>query len=71
MATLLLVIAKLGYGVGIGTRSARGDRLHRRWSATLAFACIGYAVSGLIGSPDAAQPVVQATMMPLCFISGV
>ena len=38
---------------------------------TLAFACIGYAVSAMIGSPEAAQPVVQATMMPLWFISGV
>jgi ABC-2 type transport system permease protein len=38
---------------------------------TLAFACIGYAVSGLIGSPDAAQPIVQATMLPLWFISGI
>jgi len=34
------------------------------------FACIAYAVSGLIGSPDAAQPIVQATMLPLWFISG-
>ena len=39
--------------------------------ATLTFACIGYAVSGMVGSPDAAQPIVQATMMPLWFLSGV
>jgi ABC-2 type transport system permease protein len=37
----------------------------------LAFASIGYAVSGLIGSPEAAQPIVQATTMPLWFLSGV
>ena len=28
-------------------------------------------MSGLIGSPEAAQPIVQATMLPLWFISGV
>jgi len=38
---------------------------------TLAFACIAYAVSILVGSPDAAQPIVQATMLPLWFVSGV
>ncbi len=38
---------------------------------TLTFACLGFAVAGLIGSPDAAQPIVQATMLPLYFISGV
>ncbi|MGH2872538.1 MAG: ABC transporter permease, partial [Solirubrobacteraceae bacterium] len=38
---------------------------------TFAFACIGYAVSGMIGSQDAAQPIVQMTMLPLWFISGV
>jgi ABC-2 type transport system permease protein len=31
----------------------------------------GYAVSGLIGSPDSAQPIVQATTMPVWFLSGV
>lgn len=38
---------------------------------TLAFACLGYAVAGMIGSADAAQPLAQATMLPLYFISGV
>jgi ABC-2 type transport system permease protein len=35
------------------------------------FSCLGYAIAGMIGSPDAAQPVVQITMLPLYFISGV
>jgi ABC-2 type transport system permease protein len=70
MATVLLAIAKLAYGVGM----APGAIVAIACTAivgTLAFACIAYAVSGLIGSPDAAQPVVQATMLPLWFISGV
>ncbi len=70
MATLLLVIAKFAYGVGMapGAIAAIACTVI---VATLAFASIGYAVSGLIGSPDAAQPIVQATTMPLWFISGI
>ena len=70
MGTLLLVIAKVLYGVGISP----GGLLAMAITAvvgTVAFACIGYAVSILVGSPEAAQPIVQATMLPLWFISGV
>jgi ABC-2 type transport system permease protein len=70
MGTVLLLISKLAYGVGF----APGALLAIACTAmlgTLAFACIGYAVSALIGSPEAAQPVVQATMLPLWFVSGV
>ena len=70
MATALLMIGKLAYGVGI----APGSLLAIACTAavgTLTFACIGYAVSSMIGSPEAAQPIVQATMMPLWFVSGV
>ncbi len=70
MATLLLVIAKLAYGIGM----APGALVAIAVTAvvgTITFACLGYAVAGLIGSPEAAQPIVQATMLPLWFISGV
>ncbi len=70
MGTLLLVIGKLAYGVGMAPASLAAIAC-TTIVATLAFACVGYAVSGLIGSPDAAQPVVQATTLPLWFISGV
>jgi len=70
MATLLLVIAKLGYGVGFAPAAIVAIACTAA-VGTVAFACIAYAVSGLIGSPDAAQPVVQMTMLPLWFISGV
>jgi ABC-2 type transport system permease protein len=70
MSALLLVIAKLAYGVGMGP-AALAAIACTVLVGTVAFACIGYAVSGLIGSPDAAQPIVQATMLPLWFISGV
>jgi ABC-2 type transport system permease protein len=70
MATILLVIAKLLYGVGIAP-AALGAVACAVVLGTITFACIAYAVSGLIGSPEAAQPIVQATMLPLWFISGV
>jgi ABC-2 type transport system permease protein len=38
---------------------------------SIAFACLGYALSTFIGSAEAAQPVVLAVTLPLYFISGV
>jgi len=70
ISALLLVIAQVVYGVGISAPAIAAIAC-TALVGTLAFACIGYAVSGLIGSPDAAQPIVQATMLPLWFISGV
>jgi ABC-2 type transport system permease protein len=70
MATILLVIAKVLYGVGIAP-GALGAVACAVILGTITFACIAYAVSGLIGSPESAQPIVQATMLPLWFISGV
>ena len=35
------------------------------------FCCLGYALSTFIRSADAAQPMIQAIMLPLYFISGV
>ncbi len=69
-ATILLVIAKLVYGVGIAGPALLAIAC-TTLVGTLAFACIGYAVSGMIGSQEAAQPTVQMTMLPLWFISGV
>lgn len=70
MSTILLLIAKVLYGVGIapGALAAVACTV---LVGTVSFACVAYAVSGLIGSPEAAQPIVQATMFPLWFISGV
>jgi ABC-2 type transport system permease protein len=70
MGTLLLVVGKVAYGVGMAPAAIAAIAC-TAFVGTLSFACIGYAVSGLIGSPDAAQPVVQATTLPLWFLSGV
>jgi ABC-2 type transport system permease protein len=70
MTALLLVIAQAGYGVGFspGALVAIAAAV---LVGTLALSCVGYAVSGMIGNADAAQPIVQATLLPLYFISGV
>ena len=70
MAAVLLLVARLAYGVSmpVGALAAAAIAVV---VGTLSFACIGYAVAGLVGSPDSAQPIVQATLLPLYFISGV
>jgi ABC-2 type transport system permease protein len=70
MSAILLVIAKLLYGIGMAPGAIAATACTAALGA-LAFAAIGYAVSGLIGSPEAAQPIVQATTTPLWFLSGV
>jgi ABC-2 type transport system permease protein len=37
----------------------------------LAFCCLGFALASVIRNEDAAQPITQASMLPLYFISGV
>jgi ABC-2 type transport system permease protein len=69
-AAILLAIAKLAYGVGFAGPAILAIAC-TALIGTFAFACIGYAVSGMVGSQDAAQPTVQMTMLPLWFISGV
>jgi ABC-2 type transport system permease protein len=69
-STILLVVARLLYGIALAPGAIAATACTAALGA-LTFACIGYAVSGLIGSPEAAQPIVQATTMPLWFLSGV
>jgi ABC-2 type transport system permease protein len=38
---------------------------------TVSFGCIGYALASVIRNEDAAQPITQAVVLPLYFISGV
>jgi ABC-2 type transport system permease protein len=70
MGAILLLVGKVAYGVGMAPAAIAATACTAVVGA-LALACVGYAVSGLIDSPEAAQPIVQATMMPLWFVSGV
>jgi ABC-2 type transport system permease protein len=68
--TLLLLVGRFAYGVRLPSSTIPGVLLTAVvGSAT--FCVLGYALSTAIGSEDAAQPMVQAIMLPLYFISGV
>jgi ABC-2 type transport system permease protein len=68
--TVLLLIGRFGYGVRLHTGTLPAVVLTAIVGA-IAFCCLGYALTTAINSADAAQPVVQAIMLPLYFISGV
>lgn len=70
IAVVLLVIGWLFYHAHIPARTAPALVITVIIGA-LAFCCMGYALASLIQDADAAQPVVQAVMLPLYFISGI
>jgi len=69
-AGLLLVIGRLAYGASLPV-SAVPALAVGVLAGVLTFACLGFAVAGLIRTFQSAQPVVMACALPLTFISGV
>jgi ABC-2 type transport system permease protein len=68
--TVLLAVGRFAYGVHLPSSTIPGVALTAVvGSAT--FCVLGYALSTTISSADSAQPMVQAIMLPLYFISGV
>ena len=68
--TVVLVVGRFAYGVHFPTSTIPGIAITAIvGSAT--FCILGYALSTTINSEDAAQPMTQAVMLPLYFISGV
>jgi len=70
ITVLLLVIGWAAYGASIPGRTALAFVVDIIVGAAV-FCCLGFAVASLIRTVDAAQPVVQAVVLPLSFISGV
>jgi ABC-2 type transport system permease protein len=68
--TLVVLIGRFGYGVTLPAATIPGVAV-TAMTGSIAFCCLGYALSTLIGAADAAQPMVQAVTLPLYFISGV
>jgi ABC-2 type transport system permease protein len=66
----VIAIGSGAYGVHVAA-SGLAALLLAVGVGSLALACIGYAVSGLVHSEDSAQPAVLALTLPLSFISGV
>jgi ABC-2 type transport system permease protein len=70
ITAVLLLIGWAAYGATIPSHTAPAFVLDVIVGAA-AFCCLGFAVASLISNVDAAQPVVQAIVLPLSFISGV
>jgi ABC-2 type transport system permease protein len=70
VTAVVIAIGAAGYGVHIAAGSLGALALSVA-IGSLAFACLGYAASSVIGSADSAQPTVLAVTLPLSFISGI
>ena len=68
--TVLLTFGRVVYHVSVPTSTLPGILL-TAMVGSVTFCVLGYALSTFIKNEDAAQPVVQAIMLPLYFISGV
>jgi ABC-2 type transport system permease protein len=68
--TAVLAIGHLAYGARVPAEALPAIAL-TAVIGSISFCALGYALSTLIGPADAAQPIVQAVMLPLYFISGV
>ncbi|MFE2408584.1 ABC transporter permease [Kitasatospora sp. NPDC059408] len=70
ITVLLLVIGWAAYGAHVPARTAPALAV-AVIVGTVSFCCLGYALTSVIRNEDAAQPITQAIMLPLYFISGV
>ncbi len=68
--TVLLGMGWLLYGASVPARTAPALALTVVVGA-LAFCCLGFALVSVIRNQDSAQPITQAAVLPLYFISGV
>src|SRR5439155_1702447 len=67
---VVVVIGRLAYGVRLPGSTVPACAIGVAVGA-VSFCCLAFAVSSFISSEDSAQPVIQATVLPLYFISGV
>jgi ABC-2 type transport system permease protein len=70
MVIVIVAIGRIAYGVRLPTATTPGLLLGVVVGAAC-FCCLSFAVASFIRNEDAAQPIVQATILPLYFISGV
>jgi ABC-2 type transport system permease protein len=67
---VLLLLGRFAYGVRLPPHTIPGLAI-TAVVGSISFCILAYAFSTLIENEDAAQPMVQAVMLPLYFISGV
>jgi ABC-2 type transport system permease protein len=67
---VLMAVGRFAYGVRLPTHTIPGVAV-TAVVGSISFCVLAYAFSTAIANEDAAQPMVQAVMLPLYFISGV
>ena len=70
VVAVLLGVGRVAYGVKLPTAGLIGIAF-TAIVGSITFCVLGYALSTVIKNEDAAQPMVQAIMLPLYFISGI
>jgi ABC-2 type transport system permease protein len=70
IAAVLLGIGWVGYDAHVPAHTAPALIVTIVVGA-LSFCCLGFALASVIRDEDAAQPITQAVMLPLYFISGI
>ncbi len=70
MVALVALIGKLVYDVSLPTETLPAVLVTLAVGA-FAFSCIGFALTAIIPSQDAAPAVTNATVLPLYFMSGI
>jgi ABC-2 type transport system permease protein len=70
LAVVIVAIGRIAYGVHLPGSTVPALLLGIVVGAAC-FCCLSYALASFIRNEDSAQPIVQATMLPLYFISGV
>jgi ABC-2 type transport system permease protein len=70
LVVVIVAIGRIGYGVSLPSSTIPALVLGVVVGAAC-FCCLSFALASFISNEDSAQPVVQATMLPLYFISGV
>jgi ABC-2 type transport system permease protein len=70
ITAVLLAVGWAAFGAHIPARTGPAFLLDIVVGAVV-FSCLGFAAASLVKNADAAQPLVLAIILPLCFISGV
>jgi ABC-2 type transport system permease protein len=67
---LLMIVARVGYGMHAPQGGAAAALL-AVIVGSIAFAGCGYMIAAAVTTPDSAQPILQAVLLPLQMISGI
>jgi ABC-2 type transport system permease protein len=70
LVVVIVLVGRIAYGVHLPGATIPAVVLATVLGAA-SFCCMAFALASFIRDEDSAQPVVQATMLPLYFISGV